>query len=166
MIIKNKKNNIIRLIFLVLVMTVVILCIEFYHLNTGIMRNLSSNLNEIKHGIQQIKMLTEDNDYNKMTGQMQVKVYASETFVAIRNVNYVAEKSFLYKGYSMPKAEGLFLRLMTSPDILEKQEIRDLLIKSAETLEFDLSGENGSRYNLLTDRADIKSMIKEFEENL
>lgn len=41
-----------------------------------------------------------------------------------------------------------------------------MLIKSAETLEFDLSGENGSRYNLLTDRADIKSMIKEFEENL
>lgn len=105
------KNNIVRLIFFILVMTVVILCIEFYHLNTGIMRNLSSNLNEIKHGIQQIEMLTEDND-------------------------------------------------------LEKQEIRDLLIKSAETLEFDLSGENGSRYNLLTDRADIKSMIKEFEENL
>lgn len=56
--------------------------------------------------------------------------------------------------------------MLTEDNDLEKQEIRDLLIKSAETLEFDLSGENGSRHNLLTDRADIKSMIKEFEENL
>lgn len=161
----NKKQQYTSIITILLVI-ILLLGISFWHLNVGVMRNLTYNLRDIQYRLDGMEDVLANDSLSKNEQDEKIKTLSRDAFVAVQNVNAIAEESILYRGYQMSNAESFFLDLVTDPGLINNSRIKEKLLDTSQLLKFNLETERGYDYNLIVDKNHIKKTIASSEERL
>lgn len=155
-----------KIIPIILLLVLMIESIEFFNLNSGMMKTLDFNFHVLQDNLTRMALIVKNGDLNDEKSQETAKTLIEKSFIAVSNINDISEDSILYQGYCMKKTENFILYSMVNLDSLSagKKEMLLQLCESFQIEQFGLPNTDKGVYNFILDHQKIKESVMKIEE--
>ena len=155
-----------KIIPIILLLVLMIESIEFFNLNSGMMKTLDFNFHVLQDNLTRMVLIVKNKDLNDEKSQETAKTLIETSFIAVSNINDISADSILYQGYYMKKTENFILYSMVNLDSLSagKKEKLLQLCESFQAEQFGLPNTDKGVYNFISDHQKIKESVMKIEE--